>query len=128
MSSLASPTNLLTAALVGGMLYLWQRQEARIDEITLRLLALSTQDVQTLCGASARKDWLKAHPQHQAWADGLLATQQRNAIAAPVRPANAEKQKLYNGAENNQPAAVKEGLAAGYDPNNEAELHPKFGT
>ena len=32
------------------------------------------------------------------------------------------------GTENNEPTAVKDGLAAGYDPNNDAELHPKFGT
>ena len=31
-------------------------QDAKIGELTLRLLALSTQDVQTLCGASTHKD------------------------------------------------------------------------
>ena len=36
--------------------------EARVSELTLRCLALENKDVQTLCGASARKDWLKACP------------------------------------------------------------------
>ena len=47
-------------------------------------------------------DGLQAHPEHQAWADSLLATQQRNALKAPARPADAEKQLLYNGAENDK--------------------------
>ena len=103
-------------------------QDAKIGELTLQLLAMQKQDIQTLCGASDRKDWLKAHPEHQAWADGLLAAQRANALAAPARPAGAEKQRLYNGAEQNQPGAVSAALAAGYDPNHEEELHPKFGT
>ena len=103
-------------------------QDSRLGELTLKLLSLQQRDVQTLCGASDRKDWLKAHPEHQAWADGLRAKQQGNALKAPARPANAEKQLLYNAAEQDKHATIVAGLAAGYDPNCEEELHPKFGT
>ena len=102
--------------------------EGRIRSLRLELLRLQTADIQTLRGASARKDWLAAHPAHEPWAQGLLATQQGNAVAALSRPANAEPLLLYNGAENGDIEAVKAGLASGYCPNCEAELHPKFGT
>ena len=68
------------------------------------------------------------HAAYQPWAQGLLQTQQDNAIAALPRPADAEPLLLYNGAENGDFEAVKSGLAQGYCPNCESELHPKFGT
>ena len=102
--------------------------EARIRSLRLELLRLQTADIQTLRGASARKDWLAAHAAYQPWAQGLLQTQQDNAIAALPRPADAEPLLLYNGAEHGDLEAVKSGLAQGYCPNCESELHPKFGT
>jgi hypothetical protein len=104
------------------------KQDARIDELTLQLLALSTKDIQTLCGESDRKEWLKVNPVQKAWASTLLQTQQKNAITKPLRPIDAEKQLLYNGAELGMLNVVEAGLRVGFDPNHEDEIHKKFGT
>ena len=129
MPDTATATGLLAVGCLAAYTYSQLRaQQRRIDSLTLQLLALSTRDIQTLSGASARKDWLKAHPEHEAWAKGLLDVQEANALAAPPRPAGATRKLLYDGAEQNKLDVVAKGLAQGYDPNHEHELHPKFGT
>ena len=65
------------AATVGGLLFFYllkknSEQDRKIDQLTLELLTASKSDIQTLRGASDRKDWLKANSEYQTWADGLL--------------------------------------------------------
>lgn len=88
-----------------------------INELKLAVLAIQQKDIQTLCGASGRKDWLNAHPGHKEWAEGLQRQQQANAVAAPARPADAVNKALYDAAEQNQLESAVAALAAGYNPN-----------
>ena len=123
--------HILPMLVAAGGLLLWLNSRAaqkKIDSLTLRMLALETRDIQTLCGASTRQDWLKAHPELKDWALSLRSVQQANALKAPPRPANATKQRLYDAAENDKLAEVVAALEEGFSPNVEEELHPKFGT
>ena len=74
-------------------------QEAKLADLTLNVLRIQKKDIQTLHGASSRKDWLKEHTEHKEWSASLLKTQEANALAKPPRPISAKKQTLYNAAE-----------------------------
>ena len=106
----------------------FEAQDAKIAMLQLQLLAMQKRDVQTLNGKSSRRDWLAAHREHMEWAESLAAVQEANAIEMLPRPADAERQVLYNAAEANQLESVASAIALGYNPNREEELHPKFGT
>ena len=107
---------------------------AKLEHLQLQLLALQKADIQTLCGASGRKDWLEAHPTYKTWAANLRSIQKQNAIQFLQKQEtfgwtfHAKNQELYNAAEQNQLKQATEALHKGYSPNREEELHPKFGT
>ena len=136
MSTSTACPHLWKSALAGGLataafLYLLRKQmklNERINGLALQVLSSSKSDIQTLCGASSRKDWIKKHPEHKDWAASLLSVQQSNALSAPSRPNNAKNQVLYDAAEHDNLSAAEAAVSKGYSPNVEEELHPKFGT
>ena len=121
-------TKIMEPAATDEVLARFEAQDAKIAMLQLQLLAMQKRDIQTLNGKSSRRDWLAAHPEHTEWAQSLAALQEANALAMLPRPADAERQVLYNAAEANQLDVVVSSIALGYNPNREEELHPKFGT
>ena len=102
--------------------------DSQIEDLRLQVLRLATRDVQTLNGKSERKSFLEAHPEYSEWANGLLAVQEANARSAPPRPSGAEPQRLYHATEADKLDVAIAAVDAGYSPNAEEELAPKFGT
>tara|TARA_B110000305_G_C19377362_1_gene607721 strand:+ start:99 stop:857 length:759 start_codon:yes stop_codon:yes gene_type:complete len=94
--------------------------------------------VQTLCGRSERKTFIKTFDSGslQDWATKLRVVQQANfcdALGAPT--GSASPLSLYNCVSGSDPdkdqnnqSKMASFLNAGSDPNEENELHPKFGT
>ena len=111
------------------LLYKTHQTSRKLATLTLELLALQNREIQSLRGSSTRKSWLETQSVGlQAWASNLLKAQRANAVSLPARPSDAKGQELYGAAERGNLPELVAFLAAGYNPNEEEELHPKFGT